>query len=196
MLLIRILFSVLVLLALSGSPALAEEGQQRPRIGLVLSGGGARGGAHVGILKAIEELDIPVDYIAGTSMGAIIGAMYASGYSAAEIETVLESMDWTASMSDTPERRDQTMRKKELDAQFLIPYRIGFNRGKIQLPLGAIEGQHLTQVLQDIYFPVIDIDDFDDLPIPFRAVATDLVTGDEVVVCEGSLPDAVRASEG
>ena len=184
---------LLVWAAPLAGPAWAEE-QQRPKIGLVLSGGGARGGAHVGILQALEELNIPIDYIAGTSMGAIIGGMYASGYNASEIERILVEMDWDHALSDSPDRRDRTMRKKEVEAQFLIPYRIGYNDGKIQLPLGAIEGQHLDQVLTDILFPVIDTENFDNLPIPFRAVATDLVTGEEVVLSSGSLPDSIRAS--
>jgi NTE family protein len=139
-------------------------------------------------------LGVPIDYIAGTSMGAIIGGIYAAGYSADELEQVLKEMDWKAAMSDSSPRREHTMRKKDLDAQFLIPYRVGFNRGGVQLPLGVIEGQHLDQVFHRILFPVQGITDFDQLSIPFRAVATDLVTGEEVVLSGGSLADALRAS--
>jgi NTE family protein len=191
---------ILTFLSALGSPVHAGgdqhagEDRERPKIGLALSGGGARGGAHVGVLKALEELGVPIDYIAGTSMGAIVGGMYAAGYSADELEQVLIEMNWTAAMSDKLPRREQTMRKKDLDAEFLIPYRIGFNRGGVQLPLGVIEGQHLDQVLHRILLPVQGIDDFDQLSIPFRAVATDLVTGQEVVLSGGSLPDALRAS--
>jgi NTE family protein len=186
--------AVLLLLVSTLPSAWAEEAGDHPKIGLVLSGGGARGGAHVGVLKALEELGITVDYIAGTSMGAIIGGLYASGYTADEIELVLIETDWKTALTDAPARKDRTMRKKELEAQFLIPYRLGFNKGKIQLPLGAIEGQHLDQILQELFLPVIGTHDFDRLPIPFRAVATDLVTGEAVVLSSGSLPDAVRAS--
>lgn len=185
---------ILMLLSTLGLPIFASEGQERPKIGLALSGGGARGGAHVGVLKALEELGVPIDYIAGTSMGAIIGGIYASGYSADEIQQVLLEMDWTDAMSDQPHRREQTMRKKDLDSEFLIPHRVGFNQGGVQLPLGVIEGQHLDQVFQRILLPVQDITDFDQLSIPFRAVATDLVTGEEVVLSGGSLADALRAS--
>ena len=185
---------ILLFLSAQGIPVYAAEGQERPKIGLALSGGGARGGAHVGVLKALEELGVQVDYVAGTSMGAIIGGLYASGYSADEIEQVLEEMDWTAAMSDNPPRREHTMRKKDLDAQFLIPYRVGFNRGGVQLPLGVIEGQHLDQVFHRLLFPVQGITDFDQLAIPFRAVATDLVTGQQVVLSGGSLADSLRAS--
>ena len=166
----------------------------RPKIGLALSGGGARGGAHVGVLRKLEELGVPIDYIAGTSMGAIIGGFYAIGYSADEIETLLNETDWNAALTDQPPRRERTMRKKELEAEILAPYRVGYNRGRFQAPLGAIEGQHLDQILHHILLPVAEISDFDRLPIPFRAVATDLVTGDEVVLSRGSLGDSLRAS--
>ncbi len=188
-----LVFAVLVFL-LSPLFVAAKEDVSDPKIGLVLSGGGARGGAHVGVLKAIEELGIRVDYIAGTSMGAIIGALYASGYSAEEIEMVLIETDWNKGLTDAPARRDRTMRKKQLEAQFLIPYRVGFNKGKIQLPLGAIQGQHLDQIFHKLFLPVASVHDFDQLTIPFRAVATDLVTGGAVVLSHGSLPDSVRAS--
>ncbi len=168
--------------------------RERPKIGLALSGGGARGGAHVGVLKALEEMDIPIDYIAGTSMGAIVGGFYAAGYSADEIKQLMLGMDWSAALSDRPSRRDETMRKKELESNFMIPYRLGFNKGSIQLPLGVIEGQHLDQIFHRILRIVNDVDDFDRLPIPFRAVATDLVSGEEVILSAGSLPDALRAS--
>lgn len=194
MLYIRYFLAALLALSFGATGVLAADEESRPKIGLVLSGGGARGGAHVGVLKALEEMEIPVDYIAGTSMGAIIGGMYSSGYNADEINEVLTAMDWTWAMSDRPNRKNRTMRKKELEAQFLVPYRLGFNDGKIQIPLGAIEGQHLDQVFNDILMPVIGITDFDELPIPFRAVATDLVTGDAVVFGSGNLSNVIRAS--
>jgi NTE family protein len=188
----RILLSAILVVSSVATLAAAEPDE--PRIGLVLSGGGARGSAHIGVLKALEELGVTVDMIAGTSMGAIIGAFYAAGYNAAEIEEILAGMDWEAAMSDRPARVDRTMRKKELEDQLMIPYRLGFNDGKIQMPLGLIEGQHLDQVFHQILEPVGDIQDFDDLAIPYRAIATDLVTGDAVVLASGSLADAVRAS--
>ena len=111
--------AVVILLLLSPmTSALAGQGEDRPKIGLALSGGGARGGAHVGILKALEELNVPVDYIAGTSMGAIIGGLSAAGYSADEIEQILIDTDWKKGLTDRPARRDRTMRKKELEAQW------------------------------------------------------------------------------
>ncbi len=189
------LICMLVLVFLAAVPlAAAAATEDRPKIGLALSGGGARGGAHLGVLKALEELQVPIDYIAGTSMGAIVGGFYAAGYSPEEIEKILQATDWAAAFSDEPERSGVTMRKKELDTNLLIPHRLGFNHGKLQLPLGAIEGQKLDQIFQRLLLPVRDIDDFDHLRIPFRALATDLVTGAEVVLAGGSLADAIRAS--
>ncbi|HKX56709.1 MAG TPA: patatin-like phospholipase family protein [Xanthomonadales bacterium] len=173
-------------------PALAES--ERPKIGLVLSGGGARGIAHIGVLKALEELKVPIDCIAGTSMGSVVGGLYASGYSPEEIEELVRNTNWNEAFTDRPPRQYQTMRQKQLDSSFLIPHRVGMNSGEIQLPLGAVEGQHLDQILHRAMLVAKDVEDFDDLPIPFRAVATDLVTGQEVVLSEGSLPDALRAS--
>jgi len=174
--------------------ARAAETENRPKIGLALSGGGARGGAHIGVLKALEKLNVPIDYIAGTSMGAIVGGFYAAGYTPEQIEDILKNTDWSAAFSDEPERSGVTMRKKELDADLLIPHRLGFNRGRLQLPLGMIEGQKLDQIFQRVLLPVRDIRDFDLLRIPFRALATDLATGAEVVLADGSLADAIRAS--
>lgn len=190
----RFATALVVLLSFPSTLLLAEEVADHPKIGLVLSGGGARGGAHVGVLKALEELDVHVDYIAGTSMGAIIGALYASGYSPGEIEKFLIETDWNKGLTDQPERRHRTMRKKLLERQDLIPYRLGFNKGSLQLPLGAIEGQHLDQIFHELFLPVAQINNFDHLPLPFRAVATDLVTGEAVVLSEGSLANSVRAS--
>jgi len=171
-----------------------DDSQERLKIGLALSGGGARGGAHIGVLKRLEELQVPIDYIAGTSMGAIIGALYSAGYSADEIEALLKAADWTTALRDRPNRKDSTMRQKDLERRVLIPYRVGFNHGDFQFPMGAVEGQHLDQMFNRFLIGVADTQNFDDLAIPFRAVATDLGTGHEIILSEGSLPDAIRAS--
>lgn len=176
----------------NAQPAQVDEG--RMTVGLVLSGGGARGGAHIGVLQALEELGVPVDFIAGTSMGAIVGGLYAAGYSAEEIGRLLEETDWEIALADNPERPRRTMRTKEVESEFLIPYRIGFNRGRVQMPLGVVAGQHLDQIFQRMLLPVSQVRHFDDLPIPFRAVATDLETGEEVVLEDGNLANALRAS--
>jgi NTE family protein len=188
------LAATLVTLAFYCNPLPAQYDEGRIKVGLALSGGGARGGAHVGVLKALEELKVPIDYIAGTSMGAIIGGFYAAGYSADEIEQLLNETDWERALRDRPDREDRTMRKKDLESEFLIPYRVGYNNGRFQAPLGVIEGQHLDQIFHSILIPAVPARDFDQLPIPFRAVATDLVTGEEVVLTDGSLADALRAS--
>ena len=132
-----------IALLLPGGFVLAEPADGdagRPRIGLALSGGGARGSAHIGVLRLLEELRVPIDCIAGTSMGSVIGGLYAAGHDADDIERILAEMDWETAFTDRPERIHRTMRKKELEKDYLIAYRIGFNKGRVQLPLGAIEG--------------------------------------------------------
>ncbi len=166
----------------------------RPRIGLVLSGGGARGMAHIGVLKVLDELRVPVDAIAGTSMGAVVGGLYASGLSGREIESVVASLNWQDAFRDTPSRTDLTFRRKQEDQNFLVKFPLGLRSGKFLLPKGLIQGQKLNQALRRLTLPVSGITSFDDLPIPFRAVATDLETGDAVVMGEGDLTTAMRAS--
>ena len=182
---------VVCLLALS---ARAADETPRPRIGLVLSGGGARGAAHVGVLKVLEEMHIPIDAVAGTSMGAVVGGLYASGMSATEIEHVLRTVDWQDAFSDRLPRRDLGFRRKQDDNNFLVRFALGVNRDGFKLPKGLIQGQKLSQVLRDATLPVGVARDFDRLPIPFRAVATDLETGMAVVMDSGDLVSALRAS--
>ena len=178
-------------------PSAAQEpvaGQARPRIGLVLSGGGARGAAHVGVLKELERLRIPIDAIAGTSMGAVVGGLYASGMSAAQIERELGSVDWQDAFRDRPARSQLNFRRKLEDRDYLVQLPLGFREGRFQLPRGLVQGQKLTQLLRELTLTVTDIERFDDLPTPFRAVATDLETGDAVVLKDGDLAGALRAS--
>lgn len=176
------------------SPDPAVPGESRPRIGLVLSGGGARGAAHVGVLKALEQLRIPVDAVAGTSMGAVVGGLYASGMSAAQIERELGSVDWSDAFRDRPARAQLNFRRKLEDRDYLVQVPLGFREGRFQLPRGLIQGQKLTQLLREMTLPVSDIQQFDELPTPFRAVATDLETGEVVVLKDGDLASALRAS--
>ena len=185
----KIGFSLLLVLVLSHS-ALAD----RPKIGLVLGGGGARGAAHVGVLKVIEQEQIPIDYIAGTSMGAIVGALYASGNSAAEIEEILRSIDWQLALSDKGPRSEHSIASKKNDVEFAISLEAGFNNGKVGLPTGLLQGQQLELLLRRLFEDVDHIRNFDDLPIPFRAVATDLGAMRPVVFDSGDLSTAVRAS--
>jgi NTE family protein len=187
-----------VLLALASLPAMTQELPRevanRPRIGLVLSGGGARGAAHVGVLKVLEQLHIPIDAIAGTSMGAVVGGLYASGMSAAEIERQFASVDWNDAFRDRPQRLDLNFRRKREDRQYPVQFPLGFRDGQFQLPSGLIQGQKLTQILRQLTLPVAQVKDFDHLPTRFRAVATDLETGDAVVIDRGDLVTALRAS--
>ena len=166
----------------------------RPRIGLVLSGGGARGAAHIGVLKVLEENHVPVDAIAGTSMGAVVGGLYASGLSAADIERVMTSVDWQNAFRDSPPRSSLNFRRKLEDQNFLVKFPLGLTGGEFRLPRGLVQGQKLTQILRGLTLPVAQIEDFDDLAIPFRAIATDIVTGDRVILERGDLTTAMRAS--
>jgi len=192
-------FIVLLLAALV--PALATAAEipvpergERPRIGLVLGGGGARGAAHIGVLRELERLRVPIDAIAGTSMGAVVGGLYTAGISPAELENVIESLDWADAFQDNARREDLTYRRKQDDVEFPIDFELGLNQGRLQLPLGLIQGQKLGLILRSLTTQVAHVTDFDDLPIPFRAVASDIETGEAVVMSEGDLTLAMRAS--
>ena len=166
----------------------------RPRIGLALSGGGARGGAHIGVLKALRDLGIPIDYVAGTSMGAVIGSLYASGLDEDEIEATAGEIDWETILVEQQDRDDRSFHRKSDDELYLVKQRAGFNDGKVELPLGLIQGQSIDLLLGRLMLPISHIENFDELAIPFRAVAADVVTGEAVVLDHGSLARAVRAS--
>jgi NTE family protein len=169
-------------------------GPGRPRIGLVLSGGGARGAAHVGVLKVLEEMHVPIDAIAGTSMGAVVGGLYASGMSADQIERELAGVDWQDAFRDRPARDGLSFRRKREDRDFLVQLPLGYRDGRFLLPSGLIQGQKLGQLLRRLTLPVAMVADFDHLPTPFRAVATDLETGAAVIMHDGDLATALRAS--
>ena len=160
----------------------------------MLSGGGARGAAHVGVLKVLEEMHIPIDAVAGTSMGAVVGGLYASGLSPHEIEGIMTSLNWQDAFRDRPPREDLTFRRKEEDQNFLVKFPLGVRGHKIQLPKGLITGQKLSQTLRRLTLPVARVTNFDQLPTPFRAVATDLESGDPVIMDSGDLTSAMRAS--
>ncbi|MDO7902817.1 patatin-like phospholipase family protein [Pseudomonas sp. K1(2024)] len=167
----------------------------RPKVGLVLSGGAARGLAHIGVLKALEEQGVRIDAIAGTSMGAVVGGLYASGYSIEELEHLALTLDWQQALSDAPPRKDVPFRRKQDDRDFLVKQKLSFrDDGSLGLPLGVIQGQNLSLLLESKLAHTADIRDFDKLPIPFRAVATDIASGEKVVFRRGHLPQVVRAS--
>jgi NTE family protein len=159
-----------------------------------LSGGGARGAAHIGVIRVLREQKVPIDCIAGTSMGAIIGGLYASGMLLEEIEQAIDEIDWDDVFVDSTYRADKTFRRKRDDDDFLIKLPVGFNDGKIELPLGLVQGQKIDLVLSELTLPVALVDDFDKLTIPFRAVAADIVTGEQVVLGSGDLATSIRAS--
>ncbi len=184
---------ILLLLACGSAATLAAE-TARPRVGLVLSGGGARGAAHVGVLKVLDDMRIPVDAIAGTSMGAVVGGLYASGMSAREIEALMDSVNWQDAFRDRPPRAELGFRRKQDDRSFLVRYALGVREDGFVLPQGLVQGQKLEQVLRNAALPVAEVQDFDRLPVPFRAVATDLETGEAVLMKSGDLVTALRAS--
>ncbi|WP_025820713.1 patatin-like phospholipase family protein [Shewanella marina] len=167
---------------------------ERPKIGLVLSGGGAKGAAHIGVLKVLEANHIPVDYIAGTSIGAYVGGMYALGYSADEIEAIMMKTDWAEGYSDTIPRQQLSYRDKQFRDQFNIPFKVGYSDGEVKTPKGLLQGQTMSQLLLDSTNLVHQFGCFDQLAIPYRAVATNLVTSEAVVLDSGSIVAAMQAS--
>jgi NTE family protein len=173
------------------APAVAENAP-RPKVGLVLGGGGALGLAHIGVLKALEEQRIPIDYIGGTSMGSIIAGCYASGMSPDEMQTWLESLDWDEVMSDATPRRELDFRRKLDDQRYL--FEMGLNWKGPKMGTGLAAGQKFNNLLQIAVLRSAGISDFDRLPIPYRAVATDLESGTALVLDHGNLATAMRAS--
>jgi len=165
----------------------------RPRIGLALSGGGALGLAEIGVLQWIEQNHIPVDRVAGTSMGSIIAAMYASGMSPEEIQKFAEGVDWDDALLPEPIYRQLSYRRKQDRRDYQIQAALGLKRG-LNGPNGFNPGHGVGLLLDRIAFPVSGVASFDDLPIPFRCVATDMLSGDRIVLHDGSLASAVRAS--
>ena len=177
-------------------PAKAASGQSddRLRVGLVLGGGGARGAAHIGVLKELERMRIPVDAIAGTSMGAIVGGLYATGMSAEELEDLVGSLDWAGALTDKPDRDDLSFRRKQDDAEFPINFELGVRGTELVLPKGVIQGQELDLLLRELTLRVSHIENFDQLPIPLRVIASDIERGEAWVMAEGDLAKSIRAS--
>ena len=160
----------------------------------MLGGGGARGAAHIGVLKELERLRIPVDAIAGTSMGAVVGGLYATGMSADDLEHLVGSLDWAAALSDEPDRKDLSFRRKQDDSQVPIDFELGIRGTELVLPKGAIQGQKLDLLLRELTLGVSHIREFDDLAVPFRAIASDIERGEIWVMDKGDLARSIRAS--
>ena len=166
----------------------------RPKIGLVLSGGGARGAAHIGVLKALEEHRIPVDVIVGTSMGSIVGGLYSAGISPEELEYIVEFTDWDEALSSSPKRDLLSYRRKSDDRKYLLGFEMGIKDSKVRLPQGLISGNKLSFILRSEVLRAENVKHFDNLAIPFRAVTTNIETGGMVVIEDGDLSTALRAS--
>ena len=162
------------------------------KVGLVLSGGGAKGFAHVGVLKVLEEAGIRIDYIGGTSMGAIIGALYSSGYSAKELDSLMKSYNFIELMQDNLPRRSKSIYQKENTEKYALS--LPLKNGKVALPSALSKGQNVFNMLSELTEHVHNVDDFSALPIPFFCIATNLVTGEQEVLETGFLPEAIRAS--
>ena len=184
-----------ILLVLPGQ-ASAQTGSSadRPRIGLVLGGGGAKGGAHIGVLKVLEELQVPIDFIAGTSAGAVMGGLYASGMSIEALERAVRATDWQDLLTDRAPRNRLSFLRKQDDRESPTRLELGFNDGRFQLPPGLITGQNVETTLRALALPAARVRSFEFLGIPFRAVATDIETGEMVVLGRGDLATALRAS--
>lgn len=173
--------------------AVASAGQ-RPQIGLVLSGGGARGLAHVGVLKVLERERIPVDMIAGTSMGAIVGGLYASGMTALEVESEVRKLDWGNVFASRVDRRELSQRRKEQDFEVSPLLEVGVGADGVKAPIGSVSSRGLESHLRRLTLSVRQTRNFDQLPTPFHAVATDMETGQAVILKEGDLATALRSS--
>jgi NTE family protein len=188
-----------VMLPTIAAPVMAEEsaragaGSKPPKICLVLSGGGARGAAHVGVLKVLEEYRVPIHCIVGTSMGSLIGAGYATGTSVAEMEKINAEITTELLFKEDPPREELTMRRKSDDYRPYFGPELGIGDGGLKLPKGVVTGVQLESVLRRLSKAKGYLK-FNKLPIPFRAVATDLVTGKAVVFSEGELANVMRAS--
>ncbi|MFV1998551.1 MAG: patatin-like phospholipase family protein [Acidiferrobacterales bacterium] len=170
------------------------EVSNRPKIGLVLGGGGARGFAHIGVLRKLEEMRIPYDYIAGTSMGSIIGGLLAVGMESDEIASVIREADWGTLFKDKTNREDIPFRRKADDDLGLFGPKLGIGKDSSLLPKGVVSGQKIVFMFESITSQRMQTSDFDQLAIPFRAIATDIVSGNMVVIGDGELSMAMRAS--
>ncbi|MCW8332276.1 patatin-like phospholipase family protein [Vibrio sp. DBSS07] len=168
--------------------------KERPKVAVVLAGGGAKGAAHIGVLKALEELRIPVDIITGTSMGAYVGGLYATGMSADEIESFIYSVEWNDGYRDRVSRSDRRVRDKEYEDRYQINTDLGLSWGEMRAPKGVVQGQNMLRILRETSGNLPALDSFDELAIPYRSVATDIIDLKPVVLGKGHLVDAMMAS--
>jgi NTE family protein len=183
--------SLFLLLLLTAVSLIAQD-QHRPKIGLVLSGGGALGVAHIGALRVIDSLGIPIDYVAGTSIGGLIGGLYAIGYRSDSIQKITEQIDWTELFNDTPRRDILPFAERKYTGRYHV--RLPMKGFTPYPPTGAIAGQKISLLFNRLTYNYSDVTDFDSLPLPFRCVGVDLITGNEVVINRGPLARAMRAT--
>ena len=188
----KIICALIALCCVFGNIGLQAQ-QARKKVGLVLGGGGAKGAAEVGVLKVLEEADIPVDYVVGTSIGGIVGALYSIGYNAADLDSLLRNQDWVFLLSDQVKRESETFLSKDEKDKYLLNLPLTKER-KVSLPSGYVNGLNILNLFSKLTVGYHHVDDFSSLPIPFRCVAVDLVEGKEVVLSSGSLPMAMRAT--
>ncbi len=187
-------FASIVLLPCLLSPAPTAAAPAREKICLALAGGGARGGAHVGVFEVLEEMRIPVDCIAGTSIGSIVGGLYALGYSPEQMSEIIQGMDWEDILDDRPERRRISFRRKQDDRFAFFPGEIGIGKDGFQTKSGVFLGSKIDFIFQSLSMEAVGAKTFDELKVPYRAVAADLATADAVVLDRGDLARAMRAS--
>lgn len=183
---------LLLLCLLLFGTAFGQEKKDKPKVGVVLSGGGAKGLAHIGVLKVLEEEGIEISYIGGTSMGAIIGGLYASGYSAAQLDSIFKEVDPDALLRDYTPRGSKNFFEKRNDEIYAIT--LPFKKFKLGFPTAVSKGLYNYALVNKLTNHVRHIRDFNNLPIPFVCIATDIETGEEIVLNKGILPDAVLAS--
>lgn len=185
---------VSVLIVWSTFPGFSQEGRREaaPKVGLVLSGGGAKGLAHIGVLKVLEEAGVRVDYIGGTSMGAIVGALYASGYSAQELDSIFRTTEFTGLIQDNVPRGAKSFQEKENSEKYALS--LPFTNFKVSFPQAISGGQNIFNMLVRLLHHVKDVNEFDKLPIPFVCMATDMETGEAILLDRGFLPEAILAS--
>lgn len=170
------------------------DGTTRPTIALVLAGGGAKGAAHIGILQALEEMNIPVDIITGTSMGAYVGGLYSLGLSAQEIEDMTNNIDWNSGYDDRVDRSERRVRDKEYEDRYQLHTDLGLRWLEVKVPKGVVQGQNMMHILRQSTGNLPAVDSFDDFPIKYRSVATDIVDLKPVVLGDGELVDAMMSS--
>lgn len=171
-----------------------EEDAPRKKVAVVLAGGGAKGAAHIGVLKALEELRVPVDYITGTSMGAYVGGMYATGMTADEIEALGSTVDWNSGYRDRVDRSQRRVRDKEYEDRYQLTTDLGLRWGEVRGSRGLVQGQGMLRILRETAGNFPPLSSFDDLAIPYRSVATNIIDLQPVVIDDGYLVDAMMAS--